>query len=72
MLPIFSYIILRCGLPQMVSECSIMDEFIQEGYVYIIVLWININASISYLMGEEGFCLTSFQTALRYLTMMSS
>ena len=46
MLPIFSYIILRCGLPQMVSECSIMDEFIQEGYVYNIVLWININVSI--------------------------
>ena len=33
MLPIFSYIILQSGLPQMMSECSIMDEFIQEGYV---------------------------------------
>ena len=38
MLPIFCYIILRSGLPQMISECSIMDEFIQEGLVIISLL----------------------------------
>ena len=26
----------------------------------------------SYLMGEEGFCLTTFDTALRYVEVMSS
>ena len=33
MLPIISYVILRSGMPQLISECSIMEEFIQEGYV---------------------------------------
>ena len=30
-LPIMSYVILRSGLPQLVSEMAIMEEFIQEG-----------------------------------------
>jgi hypothetical protein len=55
-LPILSYIILRSGLPQLVSETALMEEFIQEGYV----------------KGEEGFCLTSFMTALNFVSNMSS
>ena len=31
MLPILSYVILRSGLPELISECSIMEEFIQDG-----------------------------------------
>ena len=31
-LPILTYVIIRSGLPQLVSECSIMEEFIHEGW----------------------------------------
>ena len=72
MLPILCYIILRTGLPQMITECSIMDEFIQEGWVWCGCVTVFMCCYHSYLMGEEGFCLTSFQTALRYLAAMSS
>lgn len=56
LLPILSYVIVRTGLPQIVSECSILEEFIHEGYI----------------MGEEGYCLTSVQTALKYLETLSN
>ncbi|XP_062573400.1 VPS9 domain-containing protein 1-like [Saccostrea cucullata] len=56
LLPILGYVIIRTGLPQIVSECSILEEFIHEGYI----------------MGEEGYCLTSVQTALQYLTSLSA
>jgi len=49
-LPILSYVIVRAALPQLVSECHAMEEFIQE----------------SYLLGEEGYCLTTLATALAY------
>lgn len=55
-LPILTYVIIRTGLPQLVTECSIMEEFIHEGY----------------MKGEEGFCLTSFMTALKFVSQMSS
>ncbi|XP_067158929.1 VPS9 domain-containing protein 1 [Apteryx mantelli] len=51
LLPILSYVVLRSGLPQLVSECAAMEEFIHEGY----------------LIGEEGYCLTSLQSALSYV-----
>ncbi|XP_031552470.1 VPS9 domain-containing protein 1-like [Actinia tenebrosa] len=51
LLPIFSYVIVRSGMAQLISECIAMEEFIPEGY----------------LMGEEGYCLTTLQTALAYL-----
>ncbi|XP_071670640.1 VPS9 domain-containing protein 1 isoform X7 [Patagioenas fasciata] len=51
LLPILSYVVLRTGLPQLLSECAAMEEFIHEGY----------------LIGEEGYCLTSLQSALSYL-----
>ncbi len=31
LLPILSYVIVRSGLPQLVSEAAIMEEFIGEG-----------------------------------------
>ncbi|XP_033755082.1 VPS9 domain-containing protein 1-like [Pecten maximus] len=52
LLPILCYVIVKAAQPQIVSECHIMEEFIHEGYI----------------MGEEGYCLTSLQTALAYLT----
>ncbi|XP_061166551.1 VPS9 domain-containing protein 1-like [Saccostrea echinata] len=55
LLPILGYVIIRMGNPQIVSECSILEEFIHEGYI----------------MGEEGYCLTSVQTALQYLKSLS-
>lgn len=30
-LPILSYIIIRSGLPQLVSETALMEDFIQDG-----------------------------------------
>ncbi|NWT04317.1 VP9D1 protein, partial [Mionectes macconnelli] len=51
LLPILSYVVLQTGLPQLVSECAALEEFIHEGY----------------LIGEEGYCLTSLQSALSYV-----
>uniref|UniRef100_A0AAV2L4D8 VPS9 domain-containing protein n=1 Tax=Knipowitschia caucasica TaxID=637954 RepID=A0AAV2L4D8_KNICA len=51
LLPILSYVALRCQCPQLISECAALEEFIHEGY----------------LIGEEGYCLTSLQSALSYV-----
>ncbi|NXK98305.1 VP9D1 protein, partial [Formicarius rufipectus] len=51
LLPILSYVVLQTGLPQLLSECAALEEFIHEGY----------------LIGEEGYCLTSLQSALSYV-----
>uniref|UniRef100_A0AAR2LYY3 VPS9 domain-containing protein n=1 Tax=Pygocentrus nattereri TaxID=42514 RepID=A0AAR2LYY3_PYGNA len=51
LLPILSFVALRTELPQLVSECAALEEFIHEGY----------------LIGEEGYCLTSMQSALTYV-----
>uniref|UniRef100_T2M2Y4 Uncharacterized protein C16orf7 n=1 Tax=Hydra vulgaris TaxID=6087 RepID=T2M2Y4_HYDVU len=51
LLPIVSYIILKSGLHQIVAECHAMLEFIHDGY----------------LMGEEGYCLTTLQSAISSL-----
>ncbi|XP_055955277.1 VPS9 domain-containing protein 1 [Patella vulgata] len=51
LLPILTYIVIKSGIPQLVSECQAMAEFIHEGYI----------------MGEEGYCLTSLQTAITYV-----
>uniref|UniRef100_A0A8C5D650 VPS9 domain-containing protein n=1 Tax=Gouania willdenowi TaxID=441366 RepID=A0A8C5D650_GOUWI len=51
LLPILSFVALRCQCPQLVAECAALEEFIHEGY----------------LIGEEGYCLTSMQTALVYV-----
>ncbi|XP_070686715.1 VPS9 domain-containing protein 1 [Pempheris klunzingeri] len=51
LLPILSFVALQCQSPQLVSECAALEEFIHEGY----------------LIGEEGYCLTSMQSALAYV-----
>ncbi|KAL2093066.1 hypothetical protein ACEWY4_010378 [Coilia grayii] len=51
LLPILSFVALRTDMPQLVSECAALEEFIHEGY----------------LIGEEGYCLTSMQSALTYV-----
>ncbi|CAI9716022.1 Hypothetical predicted protein [Octopus vulgaris] len=56
LLPILHYVLIRSELPELVSECAAIEELIHEGY----------------LLGEGGYCLTSFQTALGYLTSLSS
>ncbi|KAH9491635.1 hypothetical protein Btru_031098 [Bulinus truncatus] len=52
LLPILSYVIIKSGLPQLAAECQAMTEFIHEGY----------------MMGEEGYCLTTLRTALNFVT----
>ncbi|XP_030646505.1 VPS9 domain-containing protein 1 [Chanos chanos] len=56
LLPILSFVALRTELPQLVSECAALEEFIHEGY----------------LIGEEGYCLTSMQSALTYVESLHS
>uniref|UniRef100_A0A8C5D7A4 VPS9 domain-containing protein n=1 Tax=Gouania willdenowi TaxID=441366 RepID=A0A8C5D7A4_GOUWI len=56
LLPILSFVALRCQCPQLVAECAALEEFIHEGY----------------LIGEEGYCLTSMQTALVYVESLHS
>ncbi|XP_011474759.1 VPS9 domain-containing protein 1 isoform X2 [Oryzias latipes] len=51
LLPILSFVAVRCQCPQLVSECAALEEFIHEGY----------------LIGEEGYCLTSLQSALAFV-----
>ncbi|XP_028287882.1 VPS9 domain-containing protein 1 [Parambassis ranga] len=51
LLPILSFVALRCQCPQLVAECAALEEFIHEGY----------------LIGEEGYCLTSMQSALAFV-----
>ncbi|NXX85536.1 VP9D1 protein, partial [Urocolius indicus] len=51
LLPILSYVVLQTGLPQLLSECAALEEFIHEGC----------------LLGEDGYCLTSLQGALAYV-----
>ncbi|XP_073785173.1 VPS9 domain-containing protein 1 isoform X6 [Danio rerio] len=54
LLPILAFVALRSEMPQLVSECAALEEFIHEGY----------------LIGEEGYCLTSLQSALTYVESM--
>ncbi|XP_052387657.1 VPS9 domain-containing protein 1-like [Carassius gibelio] len=51
LLPILAFVALRSAMPQLVSECAALEEFIHEGY----------------LIGEEGYCLTSLQSTLTYI-----
>ncbi|XP_026143081.1 VPS9 domain-containing protein 1-like isoform X1 [Carassius auratus] len=56
LLPILAFVALRSETPQLVSECAALEEFIHEGY----------------LIGEEGYCLTSMQSALTYVESLLS
>ncbi|XP_040266537.1 VPS9 domain-containing protein 1 [Bufo bufo] len=51
LLPILAFVVLKSRMSHLLSECAALEEFIQEGY----------------LIGEEGYCLTSLQSALAYL-----
>ncbi|RUS83807.1 hypothetical protein EGW08_008419 [Elysia chlorotica] len=56
LVPILCYCVIQSATPQLASECEAMAEFIQEGY----------------LMGEEGYCLTTLRTALSFVTSLFS
>ncbi|XP_076448944.1 VPS9 domain-containing protein 1-like [Babylonia areolata] len=51
LLPVMSYVVMQSRLPQLVSECQAMAEFIHEGY----------------MMGQEGYCLTTLETAVSFI-----
>ncbi|XP_063802017.1 VPS9 domain-containing protein 1 isoform X2 [Pseudophryne corroboree] len=51
LLPILAFVVLRSRMSHLLSECAALEEFIHEGS----------------LIGEEGYCLTSLQSALAYL-----
>ncbi|KAM4723046.1 VPS9 domain-containing protein 1 [Rhinophrynus dorsalis] len=56
LLPILAFVVLKSHMSQLLSECAALEEFIHEGY----------------LIGEEGYCLTSLQSALSYLETLPS
>ncbi|KAM9302256.1 VPS9 domain-containing protein 1 [Gastrophryne carolinensis] len=51
LLPILAFVVLKSHMSHLLSECAALEEFIHDGY----------------LIGEEGYCLTSLQSALAYL-----
>uniref|UniRef100_A0A803JVF7 VPS9 domain-containing 1 n=1 Tax=Xenopus tropicalis TaxID=8364 RepID=A0A803JVF7_XENTR len=51
LLPILAFVVLKTQMPQLLSECAALEEFIHEGY----------------LIGEDGYCLTSLLSALSYV-----
>ncbi|XP_075045174.1 VPS9 domain-containing protein 1 [Mixophyes fleayi] len=51
LLPILAFVVLKSRMSHLVFECAALEEFIHEGS----------------LIGEEGYCLTSLQSALAYL-----
>ncbi|KAL8583321.1 hypothetical protein ACOMHN_057607 [Nucella lapillus] len=51
LLPVMTYVVMQSHLPSLVSECQAMAEFIHEGY----------------MMGQEGYCLTTLETAVSFL-----
>lgn len=48
-----SYVIVQARIPQLVSECNALEQLMDQ----------------KYMLGEEGYSLTSFLTALKYLEM---
>ncbi|KAM8945957.1 VPS9 domain-containing protein 1 [Pelodytes ibericus] len=54
LLPLLVYVVLKSQMSHLLSECAALEEFIHEGY----------------LIGEEGYCLTSLQSALACLEQM--
>ncbi|KAF3854331.1 hypothetical protein F7725_022386 [Dissostichus mawsoni] len=65
LLPILSFVALRCQCPQLVSECAALEEFIHEGAQEERRLATGLRGWIR--SGEEGYCLTSMQSALAYV-----
>ncbi|XP_054169268.1 probable basic-leucine zipper transcription factor K [Oppia nitens] len=55
LIPALCIVVMRCCLPQLISEFFAIEEMIQQ----------------KYLLGEEGYCLSSILTALRYIQMHS-
>ncbi|GAB6021274.1 VPS9 domain containing 1 [Chamberlinius hualienensis] len=51
LIPLLSYICIRSRLAVLLSECYLLERFISQRN----------------LMGEEGYCLTSLQTAIKYI-----
>lgn len=58
-LPILTYIIIRSGLPQLVSECSIMEEFIHDGYAHF-AIWPSVVWTVHYMLCDWWFCITNW------------
>ncbi|OCT57365.1 VPS9 domain-containing protein 1 [Xenopus laevis] len=56
LLPILAFVVLKTHTPHLLSECAALEEFIHEGY----------------LIGEDGYCLTSLLSALSYVETLPS
>ncbi|XP_023224582.1 VPS9 domain-containing protein 1-like [Centruroides sculpturatus] len=56
LLPILSYVLVQTGMPHLLSECEALEQLVDQRL----------------LLGEEGYCLTSFQMAFKYLESQSN
>ena len=74
-LPIVCYVVMKLAKPQFIPEIEILETFINERCVAILVVHCAMLYSSlprSYTMGEDGFCLTTFHTAVEYIRTMNS
>lgn len=56
LIPILSYVLVQTGMPCLLSECEALEHLLDQRL----------------LLGEEGYCLTSFQMAFKYLEAQSN
>jgi hypothetical protein len=55
LVPALCHVALKCSSPQLISECYAIEQLVDQ----------------KYLLGEEGYCLSSIMTALKYIQMNS-
>ena len=56
LIPALCQVVIRSGFVQLISECYAIEQLVDQ----------------KYLLGEEGYCLSSLMTALKYIQMHSS
>ena len=65
LVPVISYVVLQSRLPQLVSECHAMSEFIHEGYVYLCASFLALSTHggilwAQKLKGTPSKCMSGF------------
>uniref|UniRef100_V5IBX3 Putative vacuolar sorting protein 9 n=2 Tax=Ixodes TaxID=6944 RepID=V5IBX3_IXORI len=55
LVPTLSYVLVQSAVPQLYSECLALEQVLDSRY----------------MLGEEGYCLTSILMALKYLESLS-
>ena len=53
LVPVISYVVLQSRLPQLVSECHAMSEFIHEGYVSLYASFLALLTHVGILWAQK-------------------